>query len=284
MLAAGLLGIAGSRGETPVDDDSASTSPEMKPLWEAGVFGGIARLPHYRGSDEYRVYVLPLPFLIYRGEVVQANRDGVRGVFYRGERVEMDLSFSGNPPVDSDNSAREGMPSLDPLIEAGPAVKYYFTRWRADPSLYLQAAVRGVCSVGMSTLGGSYEGIRGGLNLILSDYRPNPGGSWRFGLNGGVDFTDSGFNAFFYNVTEEQARSDRETYDSGGGYAGFSLSGYALKKFNPRFSWGFYARWDNISGAVYEDSPLVRERNNVVFGTALIWTIQQSKRFVHARE
>ena len=284
MLAAGLLGIAGSRGETPLNDDSASTSSEMKPLWEAGVFGGIARLPHYRGSDEYTVYAVPLPFLIYRGEVVQANRDGVRGIFYKGERVETDMSFSGNPPVGSDNSAREGMPSLDPLVEAGPAVKYYFTQWRAEPSLYLQAAVRGVCSVDVNSIGMSYEGIRGGLNLILSDYRPIPGGSWLFGLNGGVEFTDAGYNAFFYNVTEEQARPDRHAYDSDGGYAGFLLSGYALKKFNPRFSWGFYARWDNISGAVYEDSPLVRERNNVVFGTALIWTIQQSKRFVQARE
>ena len=62
------------------------------------------------------------------------------------------------------------------------------------------------------------------------------------------------------------------------------MSAYALRTFTPRFSWGLYARWDNIDGAVYEDSPLVKDRNNYVLGTALIWTIQQSKQYVHARE
>jgi len=261
-----------------------SPSLEMKPLWEAGVFGAVGRLPHYRGSDEYNVYVLPLPFLIYRGEVLNADRDGVRGIFYKSERIETDISMSGNPPVDRNDSARQGMPELNPLVEVGPAVKYYLYRGEPAPSLYLQAAIREVTAVDVSNWGVSYEGLRGGPSLNFTGYEPVPNGPWSFGLSAGVDFTSSRYNRYFYDVTEEQVQPGRGVYHSDGGYAGFSLSAYALRTFTPRFSWGLYARWDNIDGAVYEDSPLVKDRNNYVLGTALIWTIQQSKQYVHARE
>ena len=38
------------------------------PLWEAG--GGVSPIvvPDYRGSDQYRGYVLPFPHIVYRGE------------------------------------------------------------------------------------------------------------------------------------------------------------------------------------------------------------------------
>ena len=90
-------------------------------LWEFGLFSGAARVPHYRGSDEYNIYALPFPYFIYRGEIIQASRDGLKGVFYKNNYIETNISLSGNPPVDGNNNARQGMPDLDALFELGPA-------------------------------------------------------------------------------------------------------------------------------------------------------------------
>jgi len=56
-----------------------------KPLWELRLFNSVVRLPLYRGSGEYKVYFLPIPYLIYRGQNFQSDRGGIRGVFYRSE-------------------------------------------------------------------------------------------------------------------------------------------------------------------------------------------------------
>jgi len=260
----------------------APTSEATKPLWEVGLVGAAARFPQYRGSDEYQIYALPLPFLVYRGELLQANREGVRGIFYKGERVETDLSMSGNPPVGRNNDARRGMPELNPLVEAGPALKLYLHRTQPSSSLYVEAAVRGVFSVNTADLHPGYEGYRGELSLNMIDYQPGPGSPWYFGSVASADWADRRYNRYFYDVTAEQALPDRPEFRSAGGFGGFSWSGYVSYEFSKRFSWGAYARWDSLDGAVYEDSPLVRTRNNYVVGTAVIWTLSESKRRVPA--
>ena len=99
----------------------------------------------------------------------------------------------------------------------------------------------------------------------------------RFGLNAGIDFTDSRLNSYFYDVSREYTTPEREYYESDSGYAGFSLSGFLQKTLSKNFSLGGYLRLDNISGAVFEDSPLVRSKNNIVIGCALSWKIIESK-------
>jgi hypothetical protein len=49
-----------------------------QPLWEAGVGVGVLRLPHYRGSDQSHTWVLPVPYFVYRGEFLRADREGAR--------------------------------------------------------------------------------------------------------------------------------------------------------------------------------------------------------------
>jgi outer membrane protein len=50
------------------------------------VVGLAAQLPHYRASDEYTTYAFPLPYFVYRGEKIKANRDGIRGIFWRDDK------------------------------------------------------------------------------------------------------------------------------------------------------------------------------------------------------
>lgn len=254
------------------------------PKWEVGLVGMGARVPYYRGSDEYRWYAFPVPYGIYRGDYLQADRDGVRGLFYKGTWVETELSMSGNPPVRDGSGARAGMPELDPLIEAGPAVKLFLYRGKKLSALYLEAAVRAVASIDMDTLNPSYEGKRAALNLVIARFTPRAGSPWNAGLRGGVDFADRDYHRYFYDVDEAYVLPDRPYFQSRSGYGGASASGWITRKIVDGVSIALYARLDNCEGAVYEDSPLVRSKNNVTVGAALTWKIAESKTRVKKRQ
>ncbi|HET9403894.1 MAG TPA: MipA/OmpV family protein, partial [Burkholderiales bacterium] len=88
---------------------AACARAEQLPLWEAGMGAAALSFPDYRGSDERQFWLLPFPYLVYRGEFLQADERRMRGVFFKTERAELDLSFNGSVPVDSDdNDARRG--------------------------------------------------------------------------------------------------------------------------------------------------------------------------------
>ena len=67
-----------------------------EPLWEAGL--GVAGLhfPDYRGSSQSRDYVLPAPYFVYRGEFLKADRHGLRGIFFRTDRLDLNLSVGAS--------------------------------------------------------------------------------------------------------------------------------------------------------------------------------------------
>ena len=83
------------------------------------------RLPHYRGSDQSRNWVLPVPYVVYRGDIIKADRDGARAVLFDTERFDVDLSVAATAPTRSDdNDARQGMPDLAATFELGPNLNF----------------------------------------------------------------------------------------------------------------------------------------------------------------
>ena len=91
---------------------------EEKPLWEFGAGLALLRLPDYRGSDENRYYLLPFPYIIYRGDILRVDRERISGRIFKTDRLLLDISLYGSVPVDSSrNSARSGMPDLDPTLK-----------------------------------------------------------------------------------------------------------------------------------------------------------------------
>lgn len=251
---------------------------EKLPLWEFGVVGIGAYLPHYRGSDEYQAYAFPLPYFLYRGKYVKANRDGVRGIFWRNKRFETDISLSGNPPVSDDNEAREGMPELDGLVEIGPALRYYFHEYGERDSFFVEATVRAAFSF---DFGGGVEvedeGYNSDFSLVYRNSKLLKRYETRFHFNTGIQFADEIFNSFFYNIDPEYVTASRGYYVSKAGYGGFHLSGSVVKELSPKFSVTLYGKWMNINGSVFEDSPLVRSDNNFVLSAMLVWKFAESK-------
>lgn len=258
---------------------AAETKPEKEklPLYEYGVAGIAAQLPHYRGSDEYTSYAFPVPYLIYRGKRIKANRDGLRGIFWRNQHFETDISLSGNPPVTDDNEARAGMGELDGLIEIGPALRYYFYEYSERESFFLQWNIRAGFSFGFDDgLDVSYQGLISDWALVYRNASFFRDENIRFHLNSGPQFGDSELHSYFYEVAPEYVTDTRKQYSGEAGYAGWQVSGSILKELTPRLWLSFYGRYMNSSGAAFEDSPLVETTNNYVVGTILLWKFGES--------
>ena len=113
------------------------------PLWELGFGVATLRLPHYRGSDQSHSWILPLPYLVYRGEIFKSDRNGTRALLFESDRVDLDLSVAVSAPTRSrDNDARRGMTDLAPTFELGPNLNWTVARdrhWKLDLRLPVRA-------------------------------------------------------------------------------------------------------------------------------------------------
>ena len=89
------------------------------PLWELGMgFGGLS-FPVYRGADQRRDFLMPVPYVIYRGETFKADRRGVRGELFESNRLALNVSGSASLPVGSgDVAARLQFDSPDRVLSA----------------------------------------------------------------------------------------------------------------------------------------------------------------------
>jgi len=278
VLALAFICQAGVVCSSSAEQKEAKSSAELLPLYEYGLIGIGSTIPHYRGSDESQNYYFPLPYFIYRGEWLKANREGLRGIFWRTERFQSELSISGNPPVSDDNRAREGMPDLDALLELGPALRYYIWNYGERDTLYFQANLRAAFSVGFDDgVDSAYQGLTSGISASYHNSKLFHSQNIRFHVDAGLQFSDEKLHSYFYEVEEEYATESRAAFDAKGGYTGFHLAGSILKEFTPKLWFGAYARWLNNSRIANKDSPLMREENNYLFGITLIWKIGESE-------
>ncbi len=247
---------------------------EELPLWEAGVGAAGITFPDYRGSSKRHDYVLPIPSFAYRGDVLQVDREKLRGLLFRSDRVELEISASGSVPVKSnDNPAREAMPDLDPVLELGPSLNVRLVQ-APRATLRLRLPARAQIASDFHSIHGA--GVVANPNLNL-DVRMSEG--WRLGLVAGVLFGDRRNHAYYYGVAPQYARSGRPAYEAPGGYSGTQLIAALSKRFGPWFVAGF-VKQDFLRGAAFEESPLVQRRNSVSAGIAFTWTFAQSQKRV----
>lgn len=254
-----------------------SSYAEELPLWELGLGLGGLHQPYYPGSDETRNILFPVPLPIYRGNVVKADDDGVRAEKVLSDRVKIDLSFDFNLAVDSnDIELREGMDDIDSLLQIGPSIEVNLketdnTQWLLK--LPLRAAI---------TFQDGIEGV--GYNFAPNityfrnfEFNKQP---WRFGSAFGPSFGSSEYNNIFYGVDAEFATEAREQYQSDGGYAG-TRTLLTLKSQNAKRLLVCFIRYDDISGAKFEDSPLVSNSSGVSAGFIYSHFFWKSKRTVN---
>lgn len=247
-----------------------------KPLWEAGFGLGGLHLPYYRGSNRANGWLLPVPFFVYRGQVLRADRDGARALLFESERVDFDISLAATAPSDADDDpAREGMPDLKPTVEIGPKLNVNLARgadWKVD----FRVPVRGGITVQSSprSIGWTVTPV---LNL---DWRAR----WvDVGVQAGPLWGNRVQHKYFYEVAPEYATATRPAYTARGGYGGWQAT-FALSRRYGDFWFGAYARRDTVAGAVFEASPLVTARSHWSYGFATAWVFAASPTLVTAED
>lgn len=264
-------------GETP-------TAPAL-PLWELGLGVGVLSLPHYKGSDQRHTWVLPVPHIVYRGERLRVGRGGARAVLLDASRLDVDISLAAGPPTRSrDNEARQGMPDLKPTVEFGPNINWRLRggrgtlldqamSWHLDLRLPWRAAV---------TFGTDprYVGWTAAPNLNL-DVRT--AGGWHLGLLTGPTFNSQRFNAYYYDVDPAYATVTRPSYRGDGGYAGTRALASLSRRVDGHWI-GAFVQFDQLHGARFEDSPLMRQKQAWSFGIATSWSLMRSDRIAPDRD
>lgn len=248
-----------------------------RPLWELGAGLAGLRLPHYRGSDQSHTRLLPVPYLVYRGEIFKADRDGARAVLFESDTVDFDVSLGASAPTSSDdNRARAGMSDLAPSFELGPNLNLTLARapgWKLDLRLPVRAAF-------------TFESRPQAIGWLTTpnlniDFARVAG--WNVGVKAAVVFASRRQHAYFYDVPAADATLQRPAYRASGGYGGSQLTAGVSRRVGGTWMGGFL-RYDHLGGARFVDSPLVRQRHNLSLGFAVSWVLLSSSRTVNATE
>jgi outer membrane scaffolding protein for murein synthesis (MipA/OmpV family) len=256
---------------------------EQRPLWELGI--GVAPLysPDYRGSDQSRAYFLPLPYVVYNGEIIRIDRRGLYSRLIETDRVNLDLSFDGGVPVDSSkNDARRGMADLDPVFEVGPSLEIcVWNHCSSDVVVQFRLPVRAVFSTDFSTFESRGGTAQPNFNLDVKNFGPDR--SWRFSASFGPLYATERFHDYYYQVTAVDATPVRPVYDARAGYSGSRIMLTFSKRHRQLWIGGF-ARYDDLHGAVFEGSPLVRVHHSFMAGVGIAWILAESKEMVEVRD
>ncbi|MDD2699753.1 MAG: MipA/OmpV family protein [Sideroxydans sp.] len=252
---------------------------EKLPLWEAG--GGLATFtfPYYRGSSEYKTYLLPIPYVQYRGEFLKIDRGRVRGMLYQSDLAELDFSLSGSIPVNSGAiEARRGMPDLDPSFEIGPSINVHLYRASDhNTELTLRLPVRTVWTTKLQDTGILFQ------PMLRADIYDIKGSGWGMGIGASGIFADQRYHQHYYDVAPTYATADRPAYSAQGGYSGTQIMATLGKRYSKVWVGGFI-KFDTLKGAAIADSPLVKQQHNYGFGIAFAWLFSESDTMIEVDE
>ena len=246
------------------------------PLWELGLGVAGLSLPHYRGAEKSTRWLLPVPYAVYRGEVLRADRDGLKAMLFDTDRVDFDVSLAASAPSRSaDEPVRQGMPDLAGTLEFGPNLNLRVARgpgWKMEFRLPVRAAV---------TLKSSPKSIGWAATPNLNvDHAIGP---WNVGVQAGLLWGSRRLHGHFYDVAPEYATAGRPAYRADSGYAGWQATLGVSRRDGGRW-FGAFVRTSSLAGSVVADSPLVRRTNNVNFGVAMSWVLWRSERLVPDRD
>jgi outer membrane scaffolding protein for murein synthesis (MipA/OmpV family) len=258
---------------SPKPGKGVASAGDNKPLWEYGV--GLAgwHSPHYLGADQHSSYLVPVPYFVYRGKTIRADREGVRGLLYSTDRLEIRLSGSGSLPVDSDdNRAREGMEDLDFMVELGPTLQYQLFK---DPrqELRFDLPVRAAFTLGSDFL--NHQGWTANPRLHHQvEFNP-----WTLTTTAGLVFSDRRYHGYIYDVDQSEVRSDRAFYQSSSGFTASRFSAGIKRRFGDVYV-GALISYYSLEGAANERSPLLKQDDYFSASMMIAWVLGESKQQV----
>lgn len=234
------------------------------PRFELGISLVGLNLPHYRGSAGSSNYLLPLPYLKYRGERFQID-DGIEGILTISENLILTISGNASAPVDEDSPERVGMEELKGSIEIGPSLDYRLYRARRS-SLWLELPLRFAV-----TFESNPQSIGRVFHPRLAWDKPYLAkGDWKLRFAAGPMYASDEYHDYYYSVDPVDALAGRSVFQAEGGYSGIRADFTFSRRFDDILFGGFI-RYDNLNGSVIENSSLVSDNSVWMFGLALTW-------------
>ncbi len=231
------------------------------PRFELGISLVGLNLPHYRGSAGSSNYLLPLPYLKYRGERFQID-DGIEGILSVSEDLILTISGNASAPVDDDSPERVGMEELKGSIEIGPSLDYRLYRAKRS-SLWLELPLRLAV-----TFESSPQTIGRVFNPRLAWDKPyREKGDWELRLAAGPVYASEEYHDYYYSVDPVEALPTRPAFQAESGYSGLRADFTYSRRFG-NYSIGGFIRFDSLNGSVIESSPLVSDTSVWMAGFA----------------
>lgn len=236
--------------------------------WGVGGFSLMGN--HYRGSDQTKVFYLPMPYFSYRDETIEAETSFVRGAIYKSQFFDAKISLMAGLAVDSEgNQAREGMPDLDYTFELGPLLIWKF--WKSSDKkqrLNIEWPIRQVFSTDLS-----YVKDHGFFSIPYLNYILAPSKltfNWHIELSVGPMFGSRAYHEYFYGVHPDFQRPNRPAYQPKSGYSGTQFA-ILMNRQIDKFLLIPFLRWDNLNGATFVDGPLNKSKNYFIGGLAMFY-------------
>lgn len=254
----------------------AQAQEPRRPLLEAGLIAGAGRLPDYPAAEDYQTRALALPWVIYRGEILQSDDRGVRGRLFRQGDLELTLNVNGAVGSQSQaGGAREGMPDLDWLGEVGPALRWF--AWRDEARVTrvsLELPLRAVFGTDLSRV--RFRGLVFAPEIALERFGVLTGQD-RARIGIGPVFASGDLMEYWYGVQPDQVRPGRPAYEAGGGYLGTRLQFSYRAPVTERVWLTAGGRLESFAGATNAASPLFRSDLNATVIAGISVTLYRTE-------
>jgi len=242
-------------------------------LWELGVFGVGVSQQAYPGSADRVDRLLALPFFVYRGKFLRADRGGAGLRALKTADFELDIGLASTFGSKADDiAARRGMPDIGTLLEIGPRLKWNLGAESGDGYWQAEFPLRGVFDFNdhMAHKGTAFE------PTLVFERRSLRG--WQYRANFGSVIGDRRLADTFYGVAPVYATPQRPAYAARSGLIAWRLGTTISHEVTPDLRLFAFARVDSVAGAANTASPLVVQRTGASVGLGLTYTLSRSQR------
>ena len=269
--AAALTAVAQTAPTVPIARSAAITA---EPKWELGGFAFAVSQQAYPGADQQAGGAIALPFFVYRGEILRADRGNLGLRAFKSAEFEFDLGAGASLGSNSrDIEARLGMPDLGTLIEFGPRLKWKFGAADAAPGSrgwQLELPLRGVfdLSDGFASRGVAFE--------PELQYSRRSQSGWTTSASVGAVFGSRRLTEHFYAVAPAYATAARPAYEARAGLVAWRLGLNVVRPLSADWRLFVFGRIDSVAGAANANSPLVKRNTGASAGIGLSWTWMRS--------
>ncbi len=236
--------------------------------WTIG--GGIGHLNAnaYIGTNEKTIINVPFPYFKLSTKWFDANKESTQLKLFNQTPFRLGLNYDVSLPVKSEDiSKREGMSDLDPLLQIGPMLSYqlninsnFVWKWEL-PLLY-------AFSINDRTFNPNGWNVmpRISANLIITEFKSTSSLTWSFG----PVYGSKQYHQYYYSINDADSTTNRSEYLATEGLAGYRIN-FSFRKETENYWFGFYIRHQNLTNAVFVDSPLVSDTQYWSTGIGMGW-------------